>query len=85
MNNIAQIPVLRTPAPPGLGRYVASLDAQQRADLAVCHVYIAQALLYDDFAALPIFCAESATGKRKPRRQCSAQDSRLLEYNGLKC
>jgi hypothetical protein len=38
--------------------YVASLDAQQRADLATCHIYIAQAMLYDDFAAMPIFCAQ---------------------------
>ena len=45
-----------------LRRYVAGLDAHQRADLAVCHIYIAQAILYDEFALMSVFCSEVSRG-----------------------
>jgi hypothetical protein len=35
--------------------YVIGLDARQRAHVAVCHIYIAQALIHDDFATIRAF------------------------------
>ena len=43
-------------------RYVTGLDARQRAEIAVCHIYIAQAILYDEFALMSVFCSEVARG-----------------------
>jgi hypothetical protein len=38
--------------------YVAGLDSKQRAHVAACHIYIAQAILYDDYAPISAFCQE---------------------------
>jgi hypothetical protein len=38
--------------------YLTELDARQRAHTAVCHLYIAQAILYDDFADMRYLCKE---------------------------
>jgi hypothetical protein len=38
--------------------YVTGLDASKRASVAVCHIYIAQAILFDDYASIRAFCQE---------------------------
>jgi hypothetical protein len=38
--------------------YMAELDGRKRAGVAVCHIYIAQAILQDDFAEIKAFSME---------------------------
>jgi hypothetical protein len=38
--------------------YLTGLNARHRANIAVCHMYIAQAILFDDFATIRAFCLE---------------------------
>ena len=40
-------------------RYTAGLDARKRSEVAACHIYIAQAHLQDDYAAMGTFSKES--------------------------
>jgi hypothetical protein len=42
--------------------YMTGLDARQRALIAVCHIYIAQAILHDGFVDLPTYCREAWGG-----------------------
>ena len=46
---------------------MTGLDASKRASVAVCHIYIAQAILFDDYASIRAFCRESAPAQRAAR------------------